>query len=100
MEIHTEFNIGEKVYAVSRSKFGKPHVLGPYTIGRIVVEITEVPETYCEETMKKTVEQSSYRESYMTIETGIGRGVLWPVMLVYGSKEEAEAYMHTLIDCS
>jgi len=67
------------------------YILGPFTVGKVSVEITESQgvEGHLGDNYKP---QSKREESYMCEETGVGSGVAYRLERgVFGSREEAQA---------
>ena len=69
------------------------HVIGPYTIGRVRVEVTDSPGAPSPSGLDADnyKPQSGRREEYMLAETGIGTGSVWRAEDLYATRAEAEA---------
>ena len=69
------------------------HVIGPYTIGRVRVEVTDSPGAPSPSGLDADnyKPQSGRREEYMLAETGIGTGSVWHAEDLYATRAEAEA---------
>ena len=68
------------------------HVLGPYTIGRVLVQVTDSPGAPSPSGLDADnyKPQSGRREEYMMAETGIGGGTIWHAEDLYATRAEAE----------
>ena len=74
MKLETKFSCGDSAYVPQqRDRFGA-HTPFRGTIGQVRVEFTDSPGLPGEDTFDNYRPQSSYKESYMLVETGIGTG--------------------------
>lgn len=85
MHIETKFSNGDKVYALEPGGSYE----GPFTVGKVQVEIVDSPGIEGETTFSNFMPQKKYREQYMLVETGIGSGTCYLAENLYSAPGEA-----------
>jgi len=93
MIIKTKFSNGDVVYGVGYPRRpGDIFPIGPMTVGRVRVEITDSPGVEGETMFDNYKPQSGREETYMCVETGIGTGTIHSDYELFATREESEAH--------
>ena len=97
MHIETKFNNGDVVYSIQKEyQTDGWNVIGPLTIGKVSVSVTDSPGVDGEEVFSNFMPQKEHKETYMCIETGIGSGNIYYVERLFHDKESAKAEAESL----
>jgi len=93
MIISTRFSNGDEVYGIQKTYSTDSWcAIGPLTIGRVEVKITDSPGIGGEDTFSNYMEQRGFEENYMCVETGIGTGTVYRVDTLFRTHDDAKAY--------